>query len=33
VGDVQTHVRGGITEMEIGLTDREAFGDSLGAAA
>ena len=28
VGAVQTHVRGGMTEMEVGLTDREAFGDT-----
>ena len=33
VGDVQTQVRGEVTEMEIGLTAREAFGDRLGAAA
>ncbi|MGH2867223.1 MAG: GNAT family N-acetyltransferase [Solirubrobacteraceae bacterium] len=33
VGDVQTHVRGTVTEMEIGLTAREAFVDLLDAAA
>jgi RimJ/RimL family protein N-acetyltransferase len=38
VGNVQTHVRGPVTEMEIGLTAREAFGEreefgDLGAAA
>ncbi len=33
VGDVQTHVRGAETEMEIGLTARGALGESLDAAA
>jgi RimJ/RimL family protein N-acetyltransferase len=32
-GSVQTHVRGAMTEIEIGLTAREALGRSLGAAA
>ncbi len=32
-GEVQTHVRGGVTEMEIGLTAGETLGESLGAAA
>ncbi|MGI9184225.1 MAG: GNAT family N-acetyltransferase [Solirubrobacteraceae bacterium] len=33
VGDVQTQVRGTVTEMEMGLTARETLSERLGAAA